>query len=601
MSKSFILLDDARDPETARVAPARLYRGPVAVFRANRRDEVAGALAAARKAGEEGLHVAGYLAYEAGLSFEAKLAPLLDDWAGSPLVWLAAFAGYEEIAAADVPAWLAGHVDHGPGPPHLSALSPAIDKTAYAAAFAQVREAIEAGDIYQANLTFPLDGTWAGDPVGIYAAIRARAAAGYGALVFDGERHHLSFSPELFFALKDGAVTLRPMKGTRPRGQDPAEDAQLAADLANNPKDRAENLMITDLMRNDVSRLAVPGSVRVHDAFAVETYPTVHQMVSTVRARLDTGKGAFDLLPAIFPCGSITGAPKIRAMEIVDNIEAHERQTYCGAIGRIDPDGNAAFNVAIRTLTLEEQGGPGLGGGSARMGVGSGLVIDSELEDEWAECLVKGKFVNGGNPDLQLIETMAFDPAIGVPLIEHHLLRLKDSAKALGFALDRHALRNQIQAFCFLNREAKRLRVLLAADGTWEMEGTDMPEPLTEPVPVAVVPLPVPEGDWRLRHKTSDRAFYDEARANAEASGAREVVFVRPDGFLTEGSFTSIFAEKDGRLLTPPLSRGLLPGVLRESMLQSDRAAEADLTVSDLAEGFMIGNALRGLMPARLI
>ncbi|RVQ67778.1 aminodeoxychorismate synthase component I [Croceicoccus ponticola] len=597
MRKPFILLDDARDPATAHPAAARLYRDPVAVFRAMHAGEVEQALDAAQDAHDRGLHIAGTIAYEAGLAFEARLIKLpraAGD--GAPLVWLAAFTDCSTIPADEVPAWLASEALRDDGPPLLSPLRPAIDREAYARGFDAIRAGIEAGDIYQANLTFPLMGRWAGDPAAIYALLRDSAAAGYGALVFDGERHHLSLSPELFFALKDGDVTLKPMKGTRPRGATPDEDAALVAELAQSEKDRAENLMITDLMRNDVSRLAVPGSVTVRDAFRIETYPTVHQMTSTVRARLHDGTGAIDLLRAIFPCGSITGAPKIRAMELIDHTEENSRNLYCGAIGRVDPAGDAAFNVAIRTLTLT-----GAANGVARMGVGSGLVIDSQVDDEWAECLVKGKFVAAASPNVRLIETMAFDPRVGVPLIEFHLGRLKESAAALGFSLDRHALRNQIQAFCFMNREPRKLRILVDFDGEWDVEGSDLPDPMPGPVPVAIRPLPVNPRDWRLRHKTTDRAFYDEARRDAEAEGALEAVLLREDGFLTEGSFTNIFVERDGMLLTPPLERGLLPGVLRASLIDEGRAREADLTRADLADGFWIGNALRGLMPARLI
>ncbi|AKM11255.1 aminodeoxychorismate synthase component I [Croceicoccus naphthovorans] len=597
MRKPFILLDDARDPAGGEAAPMRVYRDPVAVFAAHSGDAVAGALAAAEEARKGGAHIAGYLTYEAGLALEPRHAPLLAaKTLDSPLVWLAAFDGYESVLPDTVADWFVAETNATPGPAYLSPLHPAVDREAYGQAFDTIADAILAGDIYQANLTFPLTGRWAGDPLAIHAALRKRAAAGYGALVFDGERHLLSLSPELFFALRGDNVTLKPMKGTRPRAADPAKDAALARGLADSTKDRAENLMITDLMRNDVSRLAEPGSVIVRDAFAVESYPTVHQMTSSVRARLRDGYGAIDLLRAIFPCGSITGAPKIRAMELIDAIETAPRGAYCGAIGRVDPDGDSAFNVAIRTLTLE-----GSCAGGVRMGVGSGLVADSDADDEWAECLIKGGFVSGATAQPKLIETMRFDPAIGVPLIEFHLARLKESTIALGHSLDRHALRNDIQAFCFLNRDPKRLRVLVATDGTWEIEGHKMPDAMPDPVPVAVLPLPVDPQDWRLRYKTTDRDFYDNARVEAEALGAREVVFVRDDGILTEGSFTNLFVERGGKLLTPPLSRGLLPGVMRAWLIDEGRAEEADLTVSDLADGFVIGNALRGLMPARLI
>ena len=592
MREPFILLDDAR-PRPGGGAPARVYRGPLQTFVANSGEEVDGAIAAAGEAARSGRHVAGQIAYEAGLALEPTLAGRIRD-TGEPLVWLAAFADYEEIAAADVPRWLEREIDPAPGPAHLGPLRPQIARRDYEAAFAALQDAIRAGDIYQANLTFMLEACWLGDPVALYAAIRDRALAGYGGIVFDGKIWSLSFSPELFFAVKDGAVTLKPMKGTRPRGVDDQQDAAFAKELAESEKDRAENLMITDLMRNDVSRVARAGSVRVEKPFAIETYPTVHQMVTTVRATLAEDADATDLLRAIYPCGSITGAPKIRAMELIGELERQPRGIYCGAIGRIDPDGDAAFNVAIRTLRLHDDG-------CAKLGVGSAIVADSTAGQEWDECLVKSAFAGDATQKIKLIETMDFHPDRGVELIEFHLHRLKESAASLGFACDRHALRNEIQAFCFLNREAAKLRVTMDEDGVWQVAGSPLPEPMPDVVPVAIVPLPVDPDDWRLLHKTTAREFYEQARREAERRGAKEAILQRPDGLLTEGTFTSLFVERGMKLLTPPVANGLLPGVMRAALIEQGRAEEFELKEADLSAGFFIGNALRGLMPARLV
>ncbi|HEX8056663.1 MAG TPA: chorismate-binding protein, partial [Novosphingobium sp.] len=314
MAEPFILLDDAR-PEGA--SDARLYRAPVELVVARRPEEVAPALARIEALHAEGHELAGYLAYEAGLALEPRLASLAAGRTGAmgPLVWFGAFDGYETIPTGEVPQWLAANAGGPSGA--IGALEPQLSSGGYSRNFAALQEAIRAGDIYQANPTFPLTASWSGDPLALYAAIRPSAGAGYGGVVFDGAHWLLSFSPELFFALKDGAATVKPMKGTRPRGRRPDEDKALAAELAASVKDRAENLMIVDLMRNDLSRVAEPGSVRVENAFAVESYPTVHQMVSTVRARLQPGRGAVDMIRALFPCGSITGAPKIRAMELI--------------------------------------------------------------------------------------------------------------------------------------------------------------------------------------------------------------------------------------------------------------------------------------------
>ena len=601
----FVLLDDAR---TDRPSPARLYTAPCEVIVARRAEDLGPALDRLDRLHAAGLHLAGHVAYEAGLALEPRLAARAAprSGAGGPLLWLGAFAGYHEIAAPAVPAWLAGQAE---GSAALGPLDPAVPLARYLQAFATLQQAIAAGDIYQGNLTFPLVGTYRGDPLALYARLRPAGGAGYGGIVCDGSHWLLSLSPELFFALQGDRAMVKPMKGTRPRHPDPATDAAAAAALAASVKDRAENLMIVDLMRNDVSRVAQPGSVRVEAPFAIESYPTVHQMVSTVRATLAPGQGAIDLIRALFPCGSITGAPKIRAMELIDAVEPDARGPYCGAIGRIDPApdsaadpphgyGDSAFNVAIRTLRLTPEEN---GRGRAVLGVGSAIVADSDGMTEWRECLVKGGFVRASAGGFDLIETMAFHPDSGIALIEEHLERARTSAAALGFGFDRHAVRNAIQALCFEQEGPARVRLVIARSGAYALEIGALPAALPAPARCVVLPLPVDPGDWRLRHKTSDRAFYTAATRVAQGAGADEALLLHPDGVITEGSFTTLFVERDGLLLTPPASRGLLPGVLRASLIGAGRAREADLTLDDLAAGFLLGNAVRGLIPARLV
>lgn len=591
----FILLDDARP---AGASAARLYRAPVEVVVARRAADVAPALVRLGELRDQGFELAGYIAYEAGLALEERLLPLADARAGAmgPLLWFGAFKDYETIPAEQVPDWLNAHSE--PGHTQIGPLEPQLSAGGYAAAFAALQEAIAAGDIYQANLTFHLAGSFRGDPVALYAALRPAAGAGYGGLVFDGSHWLLSCSPELFFAEKDGAAMVKPMKGTRPRGRDEAEDAALASELAASEKDRAENLMIVDLLRNDLSRVAEAGSVKVERPFAVESYPTVHQMVTTVRARLMPDKGPVDMIRALFPCGSITGAPKIRAMELINEVERDARGPYCGAIGRIDANGDAAFNVAIRTLRLT----PGENGrGRAVLGVGSAIVADSEALPEWRESLLKGGFASLHAGGADLIETMRFTPEDGVPLLELHLERIKASAAELGFTFDRHAVRNAIQALCFDADAPARLRLVTSRSGAYSLELGPLPAPLNQPARCAVMRLPVDAGDWRLRHKSSDRSFYDLGLAAAKAAGADEALFLRDDGLLTEGCFTNLFIERDGKLLTPPTRLGLLPGVLRRSLIEEGLAVEAELTLEDLKHGFLIGNALRGLIPAVLL
>ncbi len=596
----FVLLDDAR---AEGASDAQLFENPREVFVARQPEQVLAVLEAADAARRRsGGTLAGYLAYEAGLALEPKLAPLAAErsGAGGPLVWFGLFDTTTIIPAAKMPDWLAERA--GTGPESTSAaigpLEPQLSTGGYLDAFATLKEAIRAGDIYQANLTMPLAGPARGDPLALYAAIRPAANAGYGGVIFDGSHWLLSFSPELFFSLRGRHAKVKPMKGTRARGPTEAEDRALAEELAGSLKDKAENLMIVDLMRNDLSRVAVAGTVRVEQPFAIESYPTVHQMVSTVRAELIDGEGAMDMIRALFPCGSITGTPKIRAMELIHQVERDARGPYCGAIGRIDGNGDAAFNVAIRTIRLT----PGENERhQAVLGVGGAIVADSEGMAEWRECLVKGGFARGAAGGYDLIETMRFDPDDGLAWLELHLERLKASAAELGFAFDRHETRNRIQALCFeLDRPAK-LRLLLARSGEIALESAPLAPPLEGEARCIALPLPVVPGDWRLRHKSTDRGFYEAALAFARDRGAYEAVLVRDDGQVTEGSFCNVFVERGGKLLTPPASAGLLPGVLRRALLDEGRAVETPLMVDDLADGFLIGNAVRGLMPARLI
>ncbi len=594
----FVLLDDAREDGAA---DAMLFENPRQVFVARRPEEVATVLDAASVAQAQGGTLAGYIAYEAGLALEPKLASFAGARSGAagPLVWLGLFSEGQRVAADEVKEWLAREAK---GPGRVGPLEPQLSPGGYMEAFADLQDAIRAGDIYQANLTFPLAGSFSGDPLGLYAALRPSARAGYGGVVFDGSHWLLSLSPELFVSLKDSEAKAKPMKGTRPRSSDAAQDAELARELAGSEKDRAENLMIVDLMRNDLARVAEAGSVRVETPFAVESYPTVHQMVTVVRARLGEGRGPMDLVKALFPCGSITGAPKIRAMELLAGIEREPRGPYCGAIGRIGADGEAAFNVAIRTLRLTQMEN---GRGKAVLGVGGAIVADSEPHAEWREALLKGAFARASSPELSaaqfdLIETMRFTPDDGFAHLEAHLDRMKRSAQELGFLFDRHDALNRLHALCFTVERPSRVRLLAARSGAIAIDVQDLGEAWPEPARCIVLPLPVDPGDWRLRHKSSDRTFYEDGLRVAQDMRAHEALFVREDGLLTEGCITNLFVEREGVLLTPPSRLGLLPGVLRQSLLESGKAREAELTIENLEDGFLIGNALRGLMKAQL-
>ena len=582
MTASFLLFDDAREGGT----PCRLYEAPVGEVVAYDHDQVGPALAALRTAVASGKHVAGWIAYDAGYALEDRLRPLARRQSGTPLLWFGLFDDYRLLDPADRAAFLGD-----PSAAFITQPRPRIERAAYLDAATRVKEHLFAGDFYQANLTFGCDVALTGPPLAAYAQMRARSNAGWGGVIRHPGGWLLSLSPEQFFTLRGGILEAKPMKGTAPRHADAHADRAEAEALAADPKQRAENLMIVDLLRNDLARVAQPGSVAVPELFAVESFPTVHQMVSRVTARLGDGIDAVGVLETLFPCGSITGAPKIAAMAALRDFEPEARGAYTGSMGWIDPDGDAAFNVLIRTLEIE--GNTPI----ARLGLGSGLVVDSVVEDEWAECLLKGKFVASDQAEFDLIETMRFDPEVGITDLDRHLDRLDASATRFDFPFNRHSARNELQAATFRRAEPAVLRLLLSPRGTMAIELKPIPERPQQPVEVAVRPLPVTTDDVRLGHKTTARAFMDAARREG---GKFETIFVDPQGRLTEGSYSSIFVERDGKYLTPPIARGLLPGLLRARLIEEGKAIEGDLTVADLADGFLIGNMIRGLIRAKL-
>lgn len=581
MDQPFVLFDDMRDGG----AEARLYERPSEQIVAHAIDEVQPALKRLKEAAAKGRHVAGFIAYDAAYALEPKLWTLARH-GDAPLLWFGLFSGYRTIEEQELEAMLGDPAGAWTGTP-----SPRIARPDYLAAAAKVREHLFAGNFYQANLTFGCDVRVMGTPLAAYARLRRRAQAGWAGVVRHPGGWLLSLSPEQFFTIQGRIIEAKPMKGTAPRRDDAEQDRAEVSKLAADPKQKAENMMIVDLLRNDLARVAEAGTVEVPELFAVETFPTLHQMVSRVTAKLRENADPVSVLQTLFPCGSITGAPKLAAIEALRQLEPEPRGAYTGSMGWIDPSGDAAFNVLIRTLELAEDADV------ARLGLGSGLVVDSRLEDEWDECLLKGKFVAPGEPDFDLIETMRFDPHSGVIDLDRHLDRLKRSADDLDFQFDRHAARNELQAATFRRKEPAMVRLLLSPKGSMAIELKPVPQPVRGAVEVAVRPLPVDPADFRLRYKTTGKDFLKEARRGA---GTFEAVFTDPDGKLTEGSFTNLFVERGGRLLTPPLERGLMPGLLRQQLLDEGKAEETDLTIDDLQQGFLIGNMVRGMMQAKL-
>jgi len=509
------------------------------------------------------------------------------------------FGRAERLAQEALPAFLTARLDALPEYQRLAGVADvcsSVDEQAHAGQVEQIRRWIADGDCYQINLTFPLHFHVYGHPFALYACLRARQPVRYGAYLAVPDETILSLSPELFFAYAGQCVVTRPMKGTAPRGGTAAEDAANRARLLASPKERAENVMIVDLLRNDLGRLASPGKVRVTALCEAEAYPSLWQLVSTIVAELPDVRLA-DLLAALFPCGSITGAPKIRAMQRIAEIEKSPRGLYTGTLGWLAPNGDCRFNVAIRTIEVAADG-------QATMGVGSGIVAEADAREEYRECLLKAQFVTALDPGFALIETLRLDGG-AYPLLTLHLERLQGSARSLGFRCPMPAVAAALREEAALRREGVfRVRLSLAHNGAFQIAVAPLADDCrTSPWCVVLASEVLPVDDYLRRHKTTARAHYD--RVLAQLAGRQTVfdaIFVNARGEVCEGARSNVFVKRGGVLLTPPPSCGLLAGVLRRSLLDAGRAVEQILRPDELRPpaALYVGNALRGLLPVIL-
>ena len=522
------------------------------------------------------------LDYELGYLLEPKAVSAgAFEKSARPLVCIWRFAHCAQLRREEADTWLferSGKVSAG-----VAGIQAGVSDGDYIAAVDRIKRLIFEGDCYQVNYTFPLDFDWFGTPIALYARLRQHQPVRYGGVLGNDEQGIVSLSPELFMERRGRRLLTRPMKGTAPRHQS-------AEQLRESAKDRAENLMIVDLLRNDLGRLATKGSVSVDSLFEIEDYPTLWQMVSEISA--DVGHSALgDILRAMFPCGSITGAPKIRAMQIASELEGQPRGLYTGALGWLSPSGDFRLNVAIRTLELAADG-------RGKLGIGSGIVADSVPIAEWQECQLKASFLRESDPGLKLIETLRRENG-SYPMWAGHFARLRRSAEWLGFPLDEQALFRQLGVQPV--NGIWRVRLTLDKAGQIEVQSFAL-DPSSPTLQLAVLAEQrIVSGDLLRRHKTTERHLYDEALRGLPSDGSVfDAIFLNERGEVAEGARSNVFIERDGVFLTPPLSSGCLPGVLRAELLATGRAREAVLWPDDLRTGFWLGNALRGLMPAML-
>ncbi|MCP4639383.1 MAG: aminodeoxychorismate synthase component I [bacterium] len=553
-----------------------VFTNPKAIIEARSPSEVTDALAQVRDEVARGHTAACFVAYEAAPAFEPKLAVHPADVA--PLAW---FGIYDEPSGEQVETHA---YDVGPW-------TPRIDQPRYESAIARIREWIADGDTYQVNFTFPMDASFSGDPLAWYRTLYEAQPTDYAAYIDTGRFQVLSMSPELFFGLDGDRLVTRPMKGTRPRGRWRGEDEQLARDLVSSEKDRAENVMIVDLLRNDMGRVSRTGSVRVPSLFEVERYDTVWQMTSTIKSRTDADVP--EILAALFPSGSVTGAPKVRTMEIVRDLECGPRGVYCGAVGWWRPGRRARFNVAIRTVLVDADQG------TARYHVGGGITWGSTPEGEYDECLTKAAVLARHAEPFQLLESLLHD-GDGYFLLDYHLDRLTDSARYFGYAVDLKTVRTALaREAASLDDGAYKVRLLVNCDGAIHVESD--PATPARPLRVGFARAPVDSRDVFLFHKTTRRQVYDSAKASRPECD--DVLLWNERGEVTESSSANVAVRIDGQWYTPPVSCGLLGGTMRRHLLDRGDLEERPITKDEAlrADAGQLLNSVRKKVNVTLI
>jgi len=532
------------------------FDSPARELRANNISEVLSVLDFAERESKAGAYVAVMLSYEAAPAFDSVFA--VHEPSDFPLAWAAAFDSAKDLAASEARLF-------------SNSWAPHVSRAEYDDAVIRIKELIAAGDTYQVNYSFPLTASFNGDAYAWYRTLCEAQGAQYSAYIDLGRYQVLSLSPELFFERQGDRVVTKPMKGTMRRGRWAAEDRELAQRLLQSTKDRAENVMIVDLLRNDLGKVSIPGTVHVSSLFELERFETVWQMTSTVESTLNEGTSLADLMTALFPCGSITGAPKIRTMQIIRELERFPRGAYTGAIGLLKPGGDSVFNVAIRTVVIDTEAR------RATFGVGGGVTIDSTAESEYEECLVKRRFLNSPAIDFQLFESMLLEDGEYFLLAEH-LERMRNSADYFGFRFSEEKIRQTLQNVSAPG--AVKVRLTLWKDGRIETQVSQLKPATDQRVRLAVTP--VDSSDRFLFHKTTRRDFSSD-----------DVVYWNERGEVTESSIANIVLAVDGGLYTPPITSGLLAGTFRNHLLSQGMIKERVIMVDELQKEFFLINSVR--------
>ena len=581
LAAPFALLDFEEEAGGSRTL---LFRDPRRVVETDDVTGVASVLKEVERASRDGLHAVGFVSYEAAPAFDAALA--VAGRAPLPLAWFGLFEAPEVLDASlpleedEIGDW-------------------SCDTTAgdHAAGVDAIRASIAAGSVYQVSYTVRLRAERGAGALSLYRRLRRAQRRAYGACIDIGRHCIVSASPELFFRRRGETITTRPMKGTARRGRWGEEDDACAAALAASEKERAENVMIVDLVRNDLGRIARPGSVRATRLFDVERYPTVLQMTSTVEATLEPHVDLAGIFGALFPCGSVTGAPKVAATRVIAALERGPRGIYCGAIGHVRPSGDATFSVAIRTAWLDRRSNV------VEYGAGGGVTWDSTAGGEYAELVAKAAILTAEAPPFELVETMRLEDGV-LRRRDRHLARLAASARYFDVPLHVAPLEHALDLLArSSNGRRLRVRVLVPPDGRARLESTPLDDtdalPAAEPLPFALAAIPVSSADRFLFHKTTHRTTHDRRRrAHPDAF---DVLLWNERGELTEFTIGNLVVQLDGGLWTPPRDCGLLAGAFRAELLEQGALRERVLRAEDLAraQAIWLVNSVREWVPVR--
>ncbi len=604
-----VLLDDSRPSQEAGLS--YLFTRPERIICANSFDEIEAALNAIDKAVAEGFYVAGWVSYEVAAHFEVKISNLIKTKADEALIWMMVTKHRASLTGLEVEKLL-HDAKHGNTRGYTVKCDlQTADQQAYQKSLQKIQNYINAGDVYQINYTFPMPVSLTGDVLAFYRQLRINQPVPYSAYINTGETEVLSLSPELFLAKQADTLISKPMKGTAPRGKNLDEDIAATQHLKTDKKSQAENLMIVDLIRNDLSRIAQTGTVDVPHLFETEKYQTLFQMTSTVTAKATSSLTPSATLKAMFPCGSVTGAPKIRAMEIIHELEKEPRGIYCGSIGYFGPTAknlktNWSLNVPIRTFIFNTK--PKTEIIKGRLHIGSGIVADSDANAEFKECLLKAQFAQKNTSAFSLIETIRFENN-KYKHLEQHLLRLANSSKYFGFNFDADAVTHQItehaHALPQMHRKhpVYKVRLLLDQSGACSISS----EPFTDshqktPHNVSISTKTTDSNNAFYQHKTTNRGLYNSELRKAQENGHTDVLFCNEHGHITESAISNIFIKLDQQLITPPVTDGLLPGVGRTHMLATNNVVIQSLTIDDLkkADEILLVSALRGSRTIKL-